>query len=176
MRAIERKRPPLMTARRWWMVVIVCLVAFGTWAGLYFREIQQPRWTEMDAVRVMAIEAAELTHVENVYKHVWDQVCWIVEGVNQNEESVFAFLNEEELLYTIHAEDSISKEALRNSFKTDHPNSEIVRISPGLMNNKPVWEIYYHRGVSAAHSYLEFYTFKDGKLVDTYQLPAKKEP
>lgn len=173
MRAIERKRPPLMTARRWLFIVIAALITFAVWFGLYFREIQMPRWSQISSVQAMAVESGQLASVQNVNKHIWDQPSWVVEGVNSDEEEVYLFLTDSETLFTIKKEDSISPEALRTAFLKEKPNASIRHIKPGLFYGKPIWEINYTLGNGDKHYYYEFYTFEQGTWLDMYRLPAK---
>lgn len=176
MRAIVRKRPPFMTLQRWLFVIVACLLLFITVFFIYFRDIQNPQWSAIRDVKKQAIKAADLASINNVYHHIWNKESWVVEGKNQEDEKVFVWLTEDRLPEIIKASEGISERQLTNMFKNEKPDSELKRIQPGLLDDKPVWELYYSDGQKPQHFFYDFYSFDNGDLINSYKLPAKTEP
>lgn len=177
MRASARKSPRFMTTQRWVFVIVASLLLLLTGFGIYFRDIQMSKWSETSEIEEQAIEAAELASVEKVYKHVWKTESWIVEGTNQAEEDVFVWIIKDEQPKIIKATDAISSRALAGAFAAEHSGAEVKRIQPGLLNDEPVWEVYYKANDSGkAYYYYAFYSFGSGNFIDEYKLPAKTEP
>ena len=176
MRAITRKRQPFMTLKRWLFLIIACLLLLATLFFIYFREIQMPQWSAIEEAKQQAVEAADLAAVKTVYHHVWGKESWIVEGMNQEDEEVFVWLTKDKLPMLVKAAEGISEQALKDSFKNEKPDAHIKRIQPGLLDDKPVWEVYYDDGQKPQHFRYDFYRFDNGSLIETYKLPAKTEP
>lgn len=182
MRAVEKKRPPFMTPKRWLLLAIAALVTFGVWFGLYFREIQLPKWSEDRKAREAALNTGELTKVSELYKHVWETTTWIAEGEDEAGASRYVFITEEgEPLFIIEAEDTLEPDAVINKFKAANPDmkrADIIRVSPGLFQDAPVWEVYYRNKSDGVNRYYyQFYTFdRNVDLIETYKLPAKTGP
>lgn len=176
MRATSKKRPPLMTTQRWIFAIVALLLIGITVFGSFYRDIQRQNWSDEDQAKAKAMEAANLKSIETVYKHVWNKESWIVEGIDQEDDDVYVFMTEDEQPLTILAAESKSLKAIEASFTTEKQGAEVKRIQPGLLDGKPVWEVYYKLGGEAGHFYYEFYTFDSGTFVNVYKLPAKTEP
>lgn len=182
MRAVEKKRPPLMTPKRWLLLSIACLVTFGVWFGLYFREIHLPKWTEGREMREAVLDTGELVEVTELYKHVWEKTIWIAEGEDDAGAERYVFMSVEgEPLYVVNAEDTLEPDAVKNKFRAVNPDArqaQIIRVSPGMFQDAPVWEVYYSSDSDGTgRNYYQFYSFDhDVKLIETYKLPAKTGP
>jgi uncharacterized protein YpmB len=176
MRIIARKRPPFMTLQKWLFLIVACLLLLITFFFIYFREIQGPEWSAIKEAKEQATKAADLASINDVYHHIWSKESWVVEGVNQADEKVFVWLTEDNLPKIIKAEDAVSEQTLKNSFKNEKPDANIKRIQPGLLGGKPIWEVYYDDGQKPLHSLYDFYSFDNGTFIDSYKLPAKTEP
>ncbi|MFD0586945.1 hypothetical protein ACFQZE_02930 [Paenibacillus sp. GCM10027627] len=179
MRAVEKKRPPFMTPKRWIWLSVAIFVTLAVWFGLYFRDIQSPRWSEFETARQNALDSGELASIEEMYKHVWEKTTWIAEGSSEDGNLAYLFQDEEKkVLAVVDGQSVASKEALEAKFKADHPDAELLRISPGMFREAPVWEVYYRfpDNGNRRHAY-NFYTF-DAKadLLETYKLTTKTGP
>lgn len=178
MRAIERKRPPLMSPRRWLLLGIAAVVAMGVWVGLYFRDIQSPYWSEMGDAEQIALATGKLTSIEQMYKHTWEDTTWIAKGLNEAMAEIYLFHRQEELLFAINSTDVVSIEKLRSVFKNENPDTKIISASPGIFRGSPVWELFFSRSVNGKKRYFyHFYSFDlQGTFIESYQLPAKTGP
>lgn len=176
MRATARKRQPFMTLHKWLFVTVAALLLFITVFFIYFRDIQNPQWSAISDVKEQAIDAADLTSIKAVHHHIWNKECWVVEGVNQEAEAVFVWLTEDKLPEVIKASEGITEEEIKDLFNNGKPDSEVKRIQPGLLNDKPIWEIYYRDGQKPEYFHYDFYSFDNGTLIDSYKLPAQTEP
>ncbi|MBD2869700.1 cell wall elongation regulator TseB-like domain-containing protein [Paenibacillus arenilitoris] len=176
LRSVTKKRPPFMTAQRWVFVIVASLLLLGTAIGIYFRDIQMPRWSAERDAEARAVEAADLAEVEQVYHHIWNKESWVVKGVDANSDEVFVWLAEENEPMTLKASEGISASELRSAFALGKPQADIKRMQPGLLNDTPVWEIFYRIAGSPDRYYYDFYRFDDGTFIDEYKLPAETEP
>ncbi|MCF2937650.1 DUF5590 domain-containing protein [Paenibacillus alkaliterrae] len=165
-----------MTPHRWIFLIAAGILLSATGFGVYFREIQMPRWTAASDAEAKAIEAAGLENVDNVYNHVWHKESWIVEGSDLDGNKVFVWLTGDNESHAVKAEYGVSFKQIKNTFLVEKPDAAIKRIQPGMFDGKPVWEVFYSIGQSPERYYYEFYMFDSGTFIDMYQLPAKTEP
>lgn len=182
MRAVEKKRPPLMTPRRWLLLAIAVIVTFLVWFGLYFREIQLPKWSEEREMRETALNTGELAEISKLYRHVWEKTTWIAEGEDEDGENRYLFMTEEgEPIFVVDDEDTLEQDAIEDKFRavnSDDQKAQIIRISPGMFQDAPVWEVYYSSKTNGVNRYYyQFYTFdRNAELIETYKLPTKTGP
>lgn len=178
MRAIQRKRPPFMTRKRWILISIAVIVSLGVWFGFYFREVMSPRWSELNQAREAALESGLIADVEQLNKHVWEEVTWVAEGKNELDQEIYLFMLADGQIETYDKSRVVSEQELRERFKQEKPETEVISISPGRMRGGPAWEIYYtetsDKGVS---HYYRFYRFDEtAELLDTFRLPTTTGP
>lgn len=183
MRADTKKRPPLMTTQRWIFVVVAVLLIIVTTIAIYYKDIKSPRWSDEKAAKAEAIEAAELTEIDKVSKHVWDQVSWFVSGKNADGEQLFVWLPKpvDEVMTAaepiiMKASEAEAEKGIRAKFELAKPEANVKRVQPGLLDGNPVWEIFYTLKTDDSHYYYEFYSFTGGEFINEYKLPAKTEP
>jgi len=176
MRATARKRKPFMTLKRWLLLSSACLLLLITVSFIYFREVQSPEWSAIKAAKDQATEAAKLTEIEKVNHHIWQKDTWIVEGIDEHSEAVFVWLTEGQQPVVHKASEGISEISLKDAFKSKRPLAEVKRIQPGLLDDQPVWEIFYNDGEKPQHYRYDFYRFDNGAFIDSYTLPAKTGP
>ncbi|WP_138750991.1 DUF5590 domain-containing protein [Paenibacillus sinopodophylli] len=165
-----------MTMQRWIFVIVAGLLALVTIAFVYFREIQNPLQSEVEKAKAQAVEAAELTEVEQVYHHVWDTSSWIVKGKGKDNEQLYVWLVEGAVPEVVKASAGITQQELNASFKSEHPDAHIKRIQPGLLDSQRVWEIFYSIGEQSSPYKYDFYDFASGQLINSYTLPSRTEP
>ncbi|WP_307467096.1 cell wall elongation regulator TseB-like domain-containing protein [Paenibacillus harenae] len=172
-----------MTTQRWIFAVVSILLLIVTTIAIYYKDIKSPRWSDERAVKAEAIEEAQLTEVDQVSKHVWDQVSWFVSGKNADGEQMYVWLQkptDEEMPAAepiiMKASDAEAEKGIRAKFELAKPEADVLRVQPGLLDGKPAWEIFYTLKTDHNHYYYEFYSFTSGELMNLYKLPAKTEP
>ena len=165
-----------MTLKRWLLLISACLLLLITVSFIYFRDVQSSKWLAIKEAKAQATEAAKLTEIDKVNQHIWQKDTWVVEGINEESEAVFVWLTEGQLPVVLKASEGISENSLKDSFKSKRLLAEIKRIQPGLLDDQPVWEIFYDDGEKPHHYRYDFYRFDDGAFIDSYTLPAKTGP
>ncbi|MGO4541270.1 cell wall elongation regulator TseB-like domain-containing protein [Paenibacillus sp. 2TAB19] len=189
MRADTKKRQPIMTTQRWIFVIVAVLLIIITTTAIYYKDIKSPRWSDEREAKADAIEAAELTEVDQISKHIWDQVSWFVSGKNADGEQIYVWLprpvdeetdeetsTQEPEPIVVKASEAEAKKAIRAKFDLAKPEAVVKRMQPGLLGDKPVWEIFYTLKADETHYYYDFYSFTSGAFLNEYKLPAKTEP
>ncbi|REK77212.1 hypothetical protein [Paenibacillus paeoniae] len=168
-----------MTPKRWLFGIIACIIAFGVWFGFYFREVQTPKWSEEAAMRDAVMATGEIAVLEKLYKHVWEATTWIAQGSTEEESELYVFLNDEgALLHRIKADEVLSEDQFRTKWLNEHSGASMIRVTPGLFREQPVWEVYYKEPEGNKERYkYQFYSFNlQATLIETYTLPTKTGP
>lgn len=174
-----------MTPGRILAVAGVLLAAIAASVLIYYNTVQTPFWTTERTIKAQAVEAAALTSVTAITKHVWDKQTWVVEGQNEAGEDLFVFINppEEEQAdaealvaegteQVVKASESARKADIKARFLQANPDAVVKRIMPGMLDGQLVWEVFYMLDENVNKYFYEFYTFREGTLLTTYRLPA----
>lgn len=160
------------------MITIAAIVAFGVWFGFYFRDVMNPRWTELNQARETALESGLIADVVELEKHVWEEVTWVAEGKDQLDQEIYLFMLANGEIETFDKSKIFSEQDLLERFQREKPESDVIRISPGRLRGGPAWEIYYTEpsGKGVSHFY-SFYRFDESaELLDTFRLPTTTGP
>ncbi|BBH20949.1 hypothetical protein Back11_22940 [Paenibacillus baekrokdamisoli] len=162
-----------MTAARWTllsvMIVVVVLIALNA----YYRSVQSPMWKQERLAEAKAIETAGLKEATLSYPFVWDESIWIVEGKDKNNEDTYVWLKKDTSL-VLKAKDGLTSQEIEQRFLQSKPDASIKNTKLGMLNNAPVWEVYYSKVQSSVKTYYyDFYQFQNGAFVVTYKLPTQ---
>lgn len=178
MRAVQKKRPRFMTPKRWFLVAAACIVTLGVWFGFYLRDVMSPRWSEEAQARSIALQHGTMTEIDLMRKHVWEEVTWVAEGRNAENEAVYLFIKENGDPETVAASSVMPEQELLDRFRSANADAEVIRITPGRFRGGPAWEIYYSEPSERGTTYFySFYRFDEsGALLDTYRLPSTTGP
>ncbi|MHA7963465.1 hypothetical protein ACX93W_04910 [Paenibacillus sp. CAU 1782] len=163
-----------MTRKRWILISIAAIVTLSVWFGFYFRDVMSPRWSELNQARETAMQSGLIADVVQLDKHVWEEVTWVAEGKDPQEQEIYLFMLANGEIETFHKSKVLTEQELLERFQREKPDSEVIRISPGRLRGGPAWEIYYTEpsGNGVSH-YYSFYRFDESaELLDTFRLPA----
>jgi len=161
-----------MTPRRWTVLAVLALVLIVLMLNLYLQWVQSDYGKERRAAERLAMAQAGLASVEHSGKFVWDESVWVVEGDNEAGERLYAWVTPGGV-ETSAASDSYPKNGVKAAVLRDAPGAELIRIRPGLLDGKKVWEAYYSLDDGTTHHYYAFYGFETGEAIATYKLPAR---
>ena|GEM_PF-260056 len=169
---LRSRRPGLMTPMRWVVLVVTLLLLAFLIFNLWYRSIHAEVWAEEREAAQRASEAAQLTEIDRIDKHVWNTTTWIVQGRDTADQQLMVWLHDDKV-EIIGAADGITEEDLKRQLASDHPEQQIVRIMPGLLNGVKAWEVYYSVEGSPRRFFYSFYRFDNGQFITTYNLPNR---
>ena len=172
MRVIEKKRPPLMSPKRWLIVTIIVVTAIIISCVWYYRTIQQPFWQEKDAAYSKVMEQSEMTSIDSIHKYVWDETSWIASGTTDADESITVVIREEAAPIIVNTETLIGYDDMMELVTHNSDDVIVKRLQLGFMEGQLVWEVYLKR---TDRFYYSFYHANDGQFIDEYQLLNKTE-
>lgn len=169
---LRSRRPALMTPMRWIVLItallLLCFLLFNIW----YRSIHATVWSEEREMTEAAVEAAQLTEIEQVDKHVWNATTWVVQGRDSEDNQLLVWMTEDEVEITS-ADDGISQEVLQERVAAESPEIKVIRMMPGLLDGQKAWEVYYRIDGSPTRYFYRFYRFDNGQLITTYNLPNR---
>ncbi|CAH1218344.1 hypothetical protein PAECIP111893_04407 [Paenibacillus plantiphilus] len=176
MRAKSRKREPVMTPLKWTLLAAAALITIVLLVNGYYRHVQSPLWEEERAAEKQAIETAEFTETADAHKFVWDETLWVVEGKDKDGDEAYVWLKQEDKdkPLILKVKEGVTAEAIEEQFNQSKPDADMERVTLGMLNGEPVWEVFYYRKqAGSGNYYYDFYRFKDGSAVTTYKLPSQ---
>ncbi|OPA81482.1 hypothetical protein BVG16_04010 [Paenibacillus selenitireducens] len=162
--------------RKWIVIMISIFILIMLGLHLFYRNIQSNEWTQEGMASKAAIETNALKKVTSVQKSVWEDVYYIVNGVNDQDQNMVVWVNQKGT--SIHAEQAnagMSKEAIQNKLLSKAPNAEIISAVPTIWEQQYAWQVFYKDKSEDGNMryYYDFYRFRDGEYLTTYTLPNR---
>ncbi|MCC3376484.1 DUF5590 domain-containing protein [Cohnella sp. REN36] len=171
-RTKERRSGASLTPVRWVLLIAGFLLFVVVCLAIYVRNADAEYRGEERAATLKAKQEAGLASVREVTKHVWDEVVWVVEGEDETGVSWIVWERESGIVKE-QASAGLTKKEIENRFETAHPGKPIARLLPGWFAGQAAWELRYVDDKAADREAIDFYAFKDGAMLGTYDLPGK---
>lgn len=150
-------------------IVILLIIFFGLYR--FYLYIQEDIWQGENAAVALARQETGLVESEKVWKSVWDEVCWVVQGKNADGIEVMVWLPEGKAAVEKPLSEGVSEPEIRKIIQDQLPGINIVRLTPGIYNNQYVWQLFYKDN---SHYYYRFYSFSNGEsLSEMFTLPNR---
>jgi len=169
----RRRTPALLSPGRWLVLAVLTLLLIAALLLIYYSYIQSDRWEERDKYQALAKREAGLVKIEAASKFIWDDTYWVVRGQDGEGRSQYVWLADGKRPVVIGADEAASRSDVAERLRADKPDAAIERIQPGMLQDRPVWEVLYTRKKSPRHFFYDFYDFRDGTKLGTYTLPSK---
>ncbi|CAM3946010.1 DUF5590 domain-containing protein [Cohnella lubricantis] len=168
----ERRRDPVMSARRWTLLILGFLVFLCVIFVIYIKSAGADYQNEKNGAIRLAKQEAGIVKPAEAVKHVWEESVWVVSGKDADGVKWFVWERQDGLVKE-RADDGLSEDEAKQRFTEEHPGKQIVRVMPGWFENQPAWEIRYISDPETERQAIDFYAFKDGMKLKTYDLPGK---
>jgi uncharacterized protein YpmB len=152
--------------------IALALLLFGL--SQFFQTVQAGAWSEERQAAETAYQKTIMVKASKVDTFVGTKEYKIVFGEDAIGQQLIVWLGTNDI-HTEYAADGIKEKDLQMLFAKKEPNAKLLRILPGKMNDKYVWELFYKKQDSAGkiNYYYDYLTFKEGTLLDTYNLGTK---
>ncbi|MEK4249829.1 hypothetical protein [Paenibacillus sp. FSL W7-1287] len=178
MRAIEKKRPPFMTRRKWTVLTLFLILLIIVGIIFFYRYIHKGIWQETSEMREV-IEQASLYNLDEQYvlnKYIWEDRYWILLAQsNVSEEMIYSAWSTQEQLAELPYEEAMTKEEMLAHVEASKPYAQNIKLQPGYMYGQLVWEIKY-KDTATEHLKIAFYRMTDGNFIDEYTIPKETRP
>lgn len=169
MRAVERRRRPFMTARKWSLLTVFVISLIIILVSLFYQSIQQEHWDEKDYVKSSLREYFNTSTIEYLEKYVWDEVYWIIKGKTSNDEEKLVAWKELNIIASVNTAEILSEQQLLEQLKSGSSDTTLDHIQPAFFRDQFVYEV--QTKAESGHSVYTFYSMLDGKLIEQYTLP-----
>ncbi|UUZ79408.1 DUF5590 domain-containing protein [Paenibacillus sp. P26] len=161
--------------RRKWKIILgsaAVLAVLLFLAARLFSAVMDGEWAAQRSAVSEAYTKTILAKVKKVDRFVGDKSYQVIQGEDKIGQPLIVWVDGENI-HTEMAADGISSEKAEENVKAKRPVAEILRTVPGMMNGQPVWEVFYKlrsEQDKRDHYFYDYYTFKDGALIDTWRL------
>ncbi len=167
----SRSRLREISLGRWIVAVLLLLAAIVAAFVLYVRAADSAYQNGERQAIALAIEQGELTEIERVTSYTWEESLWIVQGKDASGEAWMLWERGDGVVKRKLSEGRSEAQMLAQ-FGLQLPDAEPIRIQPGWFGNAPVWEIRYRQSPDTDRQSIGFYSFEEGTLIRTYDLPG----
>ncbi|MFC5531793.1 DUF5590 domain-containing protein [Cohnella yongneupensis] len=167
------RRMPRISWLRWIIVIFGFIVFLLVSLALYIRSADSDYRHEERRAVAIAKQQGELTDIDSADLHTWQEKVWIVTGDDAQGETWMIWERQSELL-KLKVSENVSKTRMINKFAESHAGEQPNRILPGWFQGAPAWEIRYWSETGNHHEAIDFYSFKDGTKLKTYELPTQR--
>ena len=163
--------------KRWIVIILSVIVLIMLGLHLYYRNVQSGEWIAEDRATRAAIEQSALKKVNGIQKSVWEDVYYIVNGIDELDQNVVVWVNQAGT--SVHKEQlkqGSTKEAIQAKVLSRSPDADIITIVPGIWEQQYVWQVFYKASKTEdekVHYYYDFYRFSDAGYLTTYTLPNR---
>ncbi|WP_246079038.1 DUF5590 domain-containing protein [Paenibacillus piri] len=137
-----------------------------------FNKVQEDEWKVQRSAVQTAYEKTILTEADKVETFVGDQPFTVVHGMDKIGQRLIVWVGQDQI-YTQMETDGITADQAGQLLMARQPAAEIMRLIPGVLNGALVWEAFYKvmpEDAGRGHFYYDYYNFKDGAYIDTYNL------
>jgi uncharacterized protein YpmB len=138
----------------------------------FFWSVHDQEWSRRSMAAEAVTASTYMTNVERVETFVGDKTYSIVFGKDGEGKDAIAWVDlEEETVHLEYAANGISEAEAREKVKAAHPESEILRATPGVWDGVYLWEVFYRlKEEDGSRYYYDYYRFTDGEKIDTWRL------
>jgi uncharacterized protein YpmB len=154
--------------------VVFALLLFGL--SQFFQTIQAGAWSEESQAVETAYKKTIMTKATKVETFVNAKIFKIVYGEDAIGQQLIVWISDLGV-HTEYVADGLQDKDLRTQFAKKEPTAKLLRILPGKFKDMYVWELYYKKpGESGRQTYYyDYINFKNGTLLDTYNLGDKHD-
>jgi uncharacterized protein YpmB len=170
-RSESRRRLPDLTRRRWVAAAVMFVVVVVACLVLYLRAMNAGYRAEETVGVNVAKTQAGLVEIDQSVFYTWQESMWIVRGKDKDGQAWVVWERKDGLV-KMKLSEGFPEARMRERFAADRPAARAVRVLPGWFSGSPVWEIRYDKGDKSGQQAIDFYSFKDGSLLKTYELPG----
>jgi uncharacterized protein YpmB len=157
----------------WKRTLVIGIFIIGTLIFVlsrFYLNVQGEHWNENTKAVETAFERTILAKATTVESFYGDEPYQVIFGEDKIGQKVIVWVSNKEV-HTEMSADGFTEQQVREVMSKKGPENEILRIMPGKMQNKYVWEVFYKKNDPTGMRYFyDYYNFQDGTYIDTYRL------
>ncbi|PLR99716.1 cell wall elongation regulator TseB-like domain-containing protein [Bacillus sp. T33-2] len=152
-----------------WMIITVIAFIFviGVVVSIYLNATEPVKAAEANA-RHKAQRETNLTGFTDFHLYHGEETYYVFKAKNQKKQTVFVWVPEKEgAVITRKQKDALTRnQAIEKLYEARNPE-KIVEVRPGIIKDRPVWEIYYRsKNNSINYYYMDFETGEKLRVID----------
>ncbi|MBW5446596.1 hypothetical protein GE107_11045 [Cohnella sp. CFH 77786] len=171
-RTESHRRLPALSMGRILFAGVSFFVLLAVAAVLHVRSADAGYRADENRAIQAAITEGGLAQVDRAVWHIWDESVWVVMGKDKDGQEWILWERKDGIVKE-KLSDGFSESRIREHFASERPSAVPIRVLPGWFANRPVWEIRYRKTPRTAQQGIDFYSFKDGTLIKSYDLPGQ---
>jgi uncharacterized protein YpmB len=157
----------------WKRTIIIGICIIGTLIFVlshFYLNVQGKHWDEKTKAVETAFQQSILAKATKVESSYGDDSYQIIYGEDKIGQKVIVWVSDKEVHSEMTAE-GFTEEQVRDALSKKGPGLEVLRVIPGKIEGKYVWEVFYKKkDVSGERYFYDYYNFHDGTYIDTYRL------
>lgn len=151
------------------LVVVAAIVALV----LFYRSLHSEEWAVRAAATKTVTEMTYMETVERVETFVGEKEYRIVFGKDPTGREAIAWVDDQSA-HLEYASAGVSEADVRQKVLSLHPDNEIKRVVPGVLNGVYLWEVLYSRKEgNGTRYYYGYYRFDNGAEIDTWRMSKR---
>jgi uncharacterized protein YpmB len=159
-----------LTWKRVTMIGVFILATLIFVLSRFYMNVQDEHWSDGASAVEIAYQKSILAKATKVEAFYGDKPLKIVYGEDKIGQKVIVWVSDQDV-HTEMASEGFTEEQVRDKMLKKDPDFELLRVMPGLIEGKYVWEVFYKKKLdTGTRYYYDYYTFQDGTYIDTYRL------
>lgn len=147
------------------IIAALVILSYRTYLSL-----QTEVWAEEDAAVRAAMDQSVVSVVYKTQPFVGERPYTIIFGADTQGRGVVVWKSETET-HTEFADSGVSEDDVRKKVLEKNPQAQIQRVTPGKLESTYCWQVFYKlKEDGELLPYYDFYSFRDGALLDTWRL------
>src|SRR5699024_8667773 len=130
------------------IVLLFCIIFIIIYAFMLYRSIEQSRTAGFADAKSFVLENSDISEIMDISYFQAEEGFFTFLGKNDLTENYYVFLRDDsvlskENLYIVSSENLISTEKLEQEILTECENCTLVRSTPAMIDEIPLWELTY---------------------------------
>ncbi|OCT12702.1 hypothetical protein A8709_33405 [Paenibacillus pectinilyticus] len=159
-----------MNKKRTITLGVFIVATLGVVLSRFYLNVQNEHWDEKRVAVEKAYQSTMMTKASKVDFFYGDEAFQIVYGENKLGQNLVAWVSDKDV-HTEMTDEAFTEDQVRAEVSKKDASTEIERVMPGKLGNDYVWEVFYKtKNDRGTRYFYDYYTFKEGKFLDTYRL------
>lgn len=156
-----------------WLVIAIACIFLVCAISLFvlYSQILKGKDAGLASAGKKAVKQTELVQADHVELFSGKDSYYVVYGKTKKKEAKIAFMpkNAKAKPKVISEKDILTKDEIQSLWRQKCSACELTGIAPGMIDNKPIWEVSYQADGQYVFDYMSMY---DGSRIDRFRLSS----
>ena len=148
-------------------LIVLFLVALFSILMVTSYNTKKDHKDHMERVAEIALEHGPIESVDESFEFNGESSYFVYLGKNNEDKAYYVFVPKTEKveeMKTLEQENGLTKEEMLNQWYSQCTHCELVSISPGIIQDRFIWEVIY---TTSEQYYFQNFHFSDGEIYDS---------